>query len=396
MMMMAWGSNYTYGLFFEALLKDFGWTRAVTSAAFSLSTLLYGLLSIVAGRLTDRLGPRIVCTIGSFLLGAGYILMSRTTSVWQLYLFFGIIIGIGLAGFWAPLISPTARWFVTRRGLMTGIVSAGIGVGTLVIVPLVSRSIAVFSWQKSAIYLGIAIMAITLLAAQFMKRDPNQMGLQPYEKKDADRRRIPRNVDLPFREAVRHRQLWMVFGIYVGYGFYLYAVAVHIVIHATGLGISTINAANILAISGGTGIIGRIMIGSASDRLGIKPSIILSVSLMSAGLIWLLFCKQLWMFYLFGAVFGIGYGSISALQGPTAAELFGLRSLGIIVGFFTFSFTVGGALGPVVAGYIFDAAQSYTLAFIICIILSLTGILLALLLTPIKKERKKPVRVNYS
>lgn len=387
MMMMAWGVNFSFGLFLEALLKDIRWTRAVTSAAFSVSSLLYGLVSIISGRLTDRFGPRIVTSICCILLGMGYILMSLTTSVWQLFLFFGIIVGVSLSGFWAPLVSPVARWFTVRRGLMVGIITSGIGVGSVVIVPLVSRIIANYGWQTSYIIVGVTIMVITLLAAQFLRRDPQQMGLQPYGKDQPDRQRVVhRTEDLSFSAGIRLRQFWMAFGIYAGYGFYLYAVMVHIVLHATGLGISTVDAANILAISGGLGILGRVMIGSVSDRLGIKTSAALSITLMAIGLIWLLFCNELWMFYVFAVVFGVGYGSLSALQGPMAVELFGLRSVGIFVGCLTFSFTIGGALGPFLAGYIFDAMNSYTLAFFICVIISIAGLILALLLSPVRKE----------
>ena len=387
MMAMGWGTHYTFGVFFEALLRDFGWTRAVTSAAYSVGSILYGIFSVITGRLTDKLGPRVVGTFFSLLLAAGFLLMSLTTSVWQLFLFYGILCGIGSGGFWAPMLSPVAKWFMTRRGMMIGIVTSGIGVGTLVIVPLISRSIASLGWRKSYIILGTAVLVITVVASQFLKRDPHQMGLQPYGSSDARPDRLARRtVDSSFEEAAKLRQFWMLCGIYFSYGFYMCTVAVHIVTHATGMGISAVNAANILAISGGLGIAGRIMVGSASDRLGAKPSIILSIALMAAGLVWLLFARDLWMFYLFAVVFGFGYGSLSALQAPATAELFGLRSVGILIGCFSFSYTLGGSMGPFFAGYIFDSTKSYTLAFIICVIISIAGLMLALLLSPVRKE----------
>ena len=386
MMAMAWGASYTYGVFFDALLGEFRWTRAVTSTAYSLSTLLYGIFSIITGRLTDRLGPRAVGTICSILLGAGLLLLSLTTAVWQLLLFYGVLFGIGIGGFWAPTLSPVARWFTTRRGLMTGIVSSGIGIGTLVIVPLVSHSISSLGWRKSYLIMGAAVLVITVVASQFLKRDPQQMGLQPYGSGDIKQNSARPSVDFSFQETIHFRQFWMLCGIYFSYGFYLCTVAVHIVTHATGLGIAAVSAANILAISGGMGIAGRIMVGSASDRLGARPSIMLAITLMAAGLVWLLFARDLWTFYLFAIVFGFGYGSLSALQASATAELFGVRSVGIIMGCFSFSYTIGGAVGPVLAGYIFDSTKSYTPAFIICVIISIAGLILALLLSPARKE----------
>lgn len=386
-MAMGWGTIYTYGVFFDALLKEFGWSRAVTSAAYSLSSFLYGVVSIVTGRLTDKLGPRVVGIVCSILFASGLLLMSRTNSIWQLFLFYGVLVGIGIGGFWAPILSPIARWFTARRGMMMGIVTSGIGIGTLVTVPLISRSIESLGWRWSYVIIGGAVLVLTLAASQFLKRDPHQMGLEPYGSGSVKQEKSTRtSVNFSFQEAIHHPQFWMFCGIYFTYGFYMCTVAVHIVTYAIGLDISAVNAANILAISGGLGIAGRIMVGSASDRLGVKPSIILSIALMACGLIWLLFSQDLWMFYLFAAVFGFGYGSLSALQAPAAAELFGLHNVGTLIGCFSFSYTLGGSMGPVLAGYIFDRAGSYTTAWIICVIISITGLVLALLLRPVKKE----------
>ncbi len=111
------------------MLTELGWTRAVTSGAFSLSITLYGLLAIGMGRLTDKFGPRLVITACGLFFGLGYLLMSQITAVWHLYLFYGVIIAIGGSGLYVPLISTVARWFVRRRGVMTGIVVSGIGLG---------------------------------------------------------------------------------------------------------------------------------------------------------------------------------------------------------------------------------------------------------------------------
>ena len=110
--MVMWGTYYTFGIFFKPFLVEFGWTRAMTSGAYSLSLILHGLLGIVAGKLTDRFGPRVVVTACGLLLGSGYLLMSQVSAIWQLYLFYGVIIGIGISGGFIPLVSTVARWFV--------------------------------------------------------------------------------------------------------------------------------------------------------------------------------------------------------------------------------------------------------------------------------------------
>ena len=128
-MAVMWGTYNAFGVFFNPVLAEFGWTRAMTSGAFSLSLLVSGLSAILMGRLTDRIGPRWVVTLCGFLMGLGYLLISQVTAVWQLYLFYGVIIGIAMGGSWVPLMSTVARWFSARRSLMTGICLVGLGIG---------------------------------------------------------------------------------------------------------------------------------------------------------------------------------------------------------------------------------------------------------------------------
>jgi len=127
------GTYFSFGVFFESLLTEFGWTRAMTSGAFSLSAILLGLLAIVTGRLTDKFGPVVVVVVCGFLLGLGYLLMSQISAIWQLYLFYGVMIGIGMSGGYLPLVATVSRWFVKRRGMMAGIVLTGIDVGVMII-----------------------------------------------------------------------------------------------------------------------------------------------------------------------------------------------------------------------------------------------------------------------
>ena len=142
-MLVSWGIFLSFGVFFEPMLTEFGWTRAATSAAYSISIIVSGVLGIITGKLTDRFGPRLVMTGSGFLLGSGYLLMSQVSSIWQLYLFFGLIVGLGMSATFVPANSVITKWFVRRRGTMTGIVLAGNSVGILFIPH-------VFSWIISA------------------------------------------------------------------------------------------------------------------------------------------------------------------------------------------------------------------------------------------------------
>lgn len=369
------GTMYSFGVFFKPLLNEFGWTRAITSAAFSLQMGIHGSFYIVTGRLTDKFGPRLVMTACGLLLGLGYLIMSQVSAIWQFYLFYGVMVGIGMSGGWVPLLSIVARWFVKNRGIMTGIAASGVGLGTLIMSPLAGWLISTYGWRNSYMVIGIVVLVITIVAAQFLRRDPIQKGLLPYggsEKLDLQTR------GLSLQQAIRTRQFWTLGVVLFGSGICLQTIMVHIVLHAIELGVSVTGAVNILAIIGGVSIVGRPILGSIGDRNSNRQALMISLMLMSAVLLWLLTARELWMLYLFAAAFGIAYSGIVALQSPMIAELFGLRSHGVIFGFLAFSITAGGVLGPILAGHMFDVTGSYQLAIITCIVVSFVVWMIAL------------------
>jgi MFS family permease len=382
------GTLNTFGVFFKPLLADFGWTRATTSGAFSLAMIFNGLLAIVMGRLTDRYGPRIVLTLCGFFLGSGYMLMSRITAIWQLYLFYGVIIGTGMGGSFVPLISIVVRWFVKRRSMMTGIVSAGIGAGTLIIPPMASRLITIYHWRTAYILLGITALILVVLAAQFLKRDPTQMGQVPYGQDELEAKTVGSGTQLfAPNEVIWGRQLLLACTMYLCVGFCHFGIMVHIVAHATEFNISATSAANILAIIGVLSIAGKVVMGIAADRIGNRPAIVIGFVLMALALFWLMAARVLWTLCVFAAVFGFAYGDCAALTSPMLAELFGISSHGLILGTASFAFSIGSAIGPLLFGYIFDISGSYQMAFLIGAAISIAGVILTSHLDPTRSTR---------
>jgi len=380
-MVLVWGTFYSFGVFFKPVLIEFGWTRAMTSGAYSLSFVLYGLLGIVMGGLTDRFGPRLVVTVCGFLLGLGYLLMSQVSTIWQLYLFYGVMVGIGITAGFVPVASTVARWFVKRRGLMTGVMLAGAGVGQVIVPPVATQLISVYGWRTSYIIVGIIVLVLLVVVAQFLKRDPGQVGLLPDGNSSVEEN--PPTLEakgFSIQKAIHTRPFWVLAIMYACYGFFLQATLVHIVPHVTDLGISALLAANILAIIGGVSIAGRVGIGIASDRLGNRPVLVFVFILTGVAFVWLQFTKELWMFYLFAIIFGFAYGGLITLMSPIVAELFGLRVHGAILGVVSLSSAIGGALGPFLAGRVFDLTNSYSVAFIVCAVLSVIALILAVLL----------------
>ena len=387
-MAMTFGTYNSFGIFFEPVEDHFHWTRAITSGGFSLSWIMQGLLGIIMGRLTDRVGPRVVLTICGCLLGLGYFLMSKVGAVWQLYLFYGVIIGSGMGSSWVPIVSTVARWFTKRRSLMTGIVLSGVSIGTLIGAPVTSRLISVYDWRMSYIIMGGIVLVVIILAAQFLRRDPTQASQMPYGGSEGKMQEfVSETHSLSLREAVHTQQFWLTSGMFFCFGFLLYTIITHIVPHAIELGISPISAANILATMGGLSIVGRIVLGSAADRIGNRQVFIIGFILMAATLFWLVPAREVWGLYLFAVVFGFAFGGCATSESPLVAGLFGLSSHGLILGAINvLGFTLGAAIGPLIAGYIFDMTNSYQLAFIVCAATGVVGLILTVLLTTIEKS----------
>ncbi len=388
-MMIANGVYNAFGIFLKPVLIEFSWTRAITSGAFSLSMITFGLLGIVMGALNDRFGPRMVLSLCAFLLGLGYLLVSQVGAIWQLYLFYGVIIGAGMGGSWTPLLSTVARWFIERRGLMTGIVLTGMSAGTLIAPPIASWLVSTYDWRVAYIILGFVVLVVVTLAAQFLRLEPTHARQSPYNEART-KEQLPELATKGFslRGALRTKQFWMVLIIFFCHGFRLFAIIIHIVPHAIDLGIAPASAANILATHGGLSIVGMVVMGSVADRIGNKQACIIGFALTAAALFWLVPATEAWKLYLFAGAFGFGQAGSSVTQSPIVAELFGLRSIGLTLGIVSLAFTIGGAVGPFLTGYIFDISGSYQVAFLVSAAISIIGLILTALLTPTKKRAR--------
>lgn len=369
------GTYTAFGVFFKPLLNEFDWTRATLSGAQSLVLLIMGVLGILVGRLNDRLGPRIVVTVTGFLFGLGLLLMSGLSNLWQLYLFYGLIVGMGMSSVDVIALSTTARWFVRRRGMMTGIVKVGTGAGQMIIPLVASMFIAGFGWRTSYIIIGAVVMVLLIATGQFLRRDPASMGLLPDGERITERARPGlSDTGLSFREALGMRQLWTICLANLAIVFCLLIIMTHIVPHATDISIPPTAAAGILSTIGGISMPGRFVIGIAIDRIGNRRAMIICFILLIASLLWLQVAQELWMLYVFAVVYGLAHGGFFTVVSPMTAEHFGLRAHGALFGIVAFGGTVGGAIGPVLAGHIFDLRGSYRLAFWACTVVAAIGL----------------------
>ena len=381
---VVWGISNSFGVFFDPLIKEFGWSRATISGAASLGFLVHGVSSIFLGNLNDRFGPRLIMSACGLFLGLGFILMGTVNSVWQLYLFYGLIVSVGLGGIDVIPLSTVSRWFQKRRGMMSGIIKVGTGVGMLIMPFFINWLLNNYGWRNSFSVLSFIIIIFVLLFAQFLVRDPIlkaqliDNGISPISKNQNKSEE-----GLTFKEAIGTRQLWTVCIVYFIILFCVYTILMHIVQHAIDLGISSGMSAGILSTIGGVSITGRFLMGSASDKIGEKTALMICLLCLLFALCWLLAVQTLWMFYLFATVYGFAHGGFFSLVSPLIAKFFGTRSHGLLFGIVIFSSTIGGAIGPFMAGYIFDVTLSYKIVFLILVVLCVLAMVLTASLKPI-------------
>jgi MFS family permease len=374
---------YPFGIFLKPITAEFNWDRGALTGALAVSILVSGAIGILAGRLSDRYGPRPIVTIGGLLSGIAFLLLPLINALWHVYLILGILIGIGGVFSLIPIMSLIPRWFIKRVGIAMGITMAGLGIGGIITPPITQLLISAYDWRWACVALGLLTIIIIIPVAQFLKHSPQRAGLKPYgEGEIIESKQSPSSSmkGLSLRQAFRTRGFWL-FGLLQTFGLFCTStVMVHIVPHASDIGIPEISAAGILSFIAGIAIIGRLIIGFISDKVGGRKALTVCLILIILAVVWLLFAEEIWMFYVFAVIFGFANGGFTTLFPVITAELFGLASLGAIIGGFVIFATLGEALGAPLSGTIFDITGSYRLAFLTCIGTSTVAVIISVVL----------------
>ncbi|MFC1968413.1 MFS transporter [Chloroflexota bacterium] len=373
--------RYSFGVFFKALEDDFGLTRASTSGIFSIHMFLACIAALLAGWAVDRYGPRLVIVCMGLFTGSSLLLVSRASSVWHLYLSYGLLFALGTAAAYTVAVATTSRWFIKRRGIALGIATSGASLGVLIGAPVSAYLITSYGWRTSYAIMGLIAGIIIVGSALFLRKDPAEMGALPDgEMSDAvevatSGHRDNRKPELSLFQATRTRTFWLLIFTVWAYSFCLHMVLTHLVRHAIDLEISPVHAATVLTFIASTGILGRLAGGRISDRIGRRKIAIACAFLQAAAMLILMGSVNIWMLYLFAMLYGPTYGAMDPIVVALVVENFGLRSMGAMMGMTSIFFGIGGAAGPALAGYVFDVHGSYTIAFITGVVVMLLSIL---------------------
>jgi sugar phosphate permease len=386
-----YGARYCFGIFVKPMSAEYQWSRSVVSLGASINMFVYSACAIYLGRLLDKMAPRWIITVGASVAALSFILTSFVKTPLQFYLVYGVLLGIGSAGMGVVVCNPSVgKWFIRKRGLAIGITSMGISFGTIALTPLSGFIVKNHGWQSGFLFLGIVTLFIGVTLSQLLlgKTKPEDYGLLPDGEKNPDlvikiHSEQHHPIKLSFQKLVTDSRFWIIGVCYSLAVMTMMTVFVHQVAYALDNQIGKIAAASSLGVIGLTGFCGQFFFGWLSDHLrDAKYASCLGLIIMAAGMIILLNATTTRSLYLYAFIFGFGYGSVAPMMPILVANRFGRHVMGSVYGLLTFLIGIGGAIGPLLGGLIFDTFGSYTYVWQLNI-LTLTGV--ALLILTLKK-----------
>ncbi len=388
------GVNDAFGVFFVAILEDFGWSRAAVAGIFSCARLTEGAVSIGVGMLSDRFGLRRIVPLSAGLATLGLLLASTAHSLWLLYLAYGVLFAIGYCGLGELSHVPVlSRWFIKQRGTAIGIAMAGMGLGILLIVPLAQMCILHFGWRWAYVAMAIVLLLGVVPPTLLWQRErPEDMGLlpdgdlprEPVHRPEPSQRTASRSPTAPrewtLHDAIRTPTIWLLFAMRVCTPLGMMMVIPHHVAYLVGQGFSKPIAALAFGSLGAFSFTGRIFFGWLSDRLGQVPTIMVSYSFSMLGTLLLLHLQDtshLWLLWCHIVIYGLGFGARGPLTSALVTQMFHGRSWGAILGFLEVGSGLGGTLGPLISGVLFDWTKSYAVSFYLSMLILALAVLSA-------------------
>ncbi len=406
MQMVGSSVRMAFGVFIDPLSTEFGWSQGAITMAYALSSVVTAVASPMAGSLGDRIGARKAMMIGCTLFIVGVMLTGVINQVWQLYVTFGLMLGVAQAIFLVPLIPSAMTWFRRHLGLGMGILMAAWGLGPALATPLLGYMIEAFGWKDTFWITAVVSAFIMAGLIAVYKNKPSDHGVDPYGfvpgDPDIGSKRPPAERVKQFTGYMRRTAAyWNLSSIHflgcVGHAIIL----IYIIPIAVNEGISLVVAASLVTAMSAVSIITRLATPVMCDKYG--PKMVMTVAYLIQGLtvIMLFWTHDVWLFFAFAAAFGIGYGGEAGGFPILNRRYYGFAPVGSAHGFQMLGAGLGMALGGWIGGVIFDMMGNYDWALIISVVASVAGAVSILLLEPtnrllIPDWEKEPVAEEES
>ncbi|MFC6939547.1 MFS transporter [Salinirubellus sp. GCM10025818] len=363
--MAVYGTSYTFSVFYDSLVEQFGVGRGPLAFVFGLQTALIYVGGVAAGRATDRYGGRRVAAVSGIVLvvGLGWAALAR--SYLELLVAFGVLGGLGMAGLYVVGYATVPRWFERRRGTASALAAAGTGIGLVTLPGVADRLITTVGWRSALLAVaggaGFLALAVVLL---FADRHAD-VGADPAVEFEGGVGTAPSSPGITdgTRGTLRSVPFLLVF---VGWTFAyapIYVLVSHVVPYSTDAGFGRSTGVFAITVLGITIVLARLGVGALSDRIGRVTTFVASAGLIGAALLALPLATTPGTFLAGVVVFAVGYSGTGGLLSPVLADLFGNEGLSTVFGAASLAFALTGLLAPPLAGFWFEAAGSYAPAF---------------------------------
>ncbi|MEH6495259.1 MAG: MFS transporter [Pseudomonas marincola] len=392
-----------FSLLYPAILDEFGWDRATTAAAFTVGFVFAGAMSPVLGKLMDRVDPRYLISASTLCVSAGLVLSTFAMEPWHIYMTLGILVvgaGIMLTYVGHAMFLPV--WFDKRRGLAVGLAFSGVGVGSIVLMPLIQDVISENGWRTACWFMATLLIVVVLpLNFGFQRKSPASLGLiadgvsgEVAETKAAQSLdyvvdRVWADTEWTLLKALKTKEFWWM-GLACSCALYVwYAVQIHQTKYLVDVGFSALEASFALGLVAFAGVAGQIFLGHLSDRIGREW--VWSIALSGFAMCYILLLimetspSPIFLYAMVIMQGGLGYASATVFA-VMPADLFQGRRYGEIFGVFSMLALMGGGIGPWITGYLYDYSGSYQSGFILAILLCILSIFAIWMAAPSKRR----------
>jgi OFA family oxalate/formate antiporter-like MFS transporter len=393
---LALGILYTWSVISKAIPDAWGWTEQQKSWPFSICCLVFSLMMVPAGRLQDKISPRLVASLGGILVGLGMIMASRDTSYFNYVLGFGVLTGTGIGFGYASATPPAVKWFpAAKTGLIAGLVVSGFGLASVYAAPLTNWLVKLEGGVPNAMFiLGVAFLLTVVLLAQLLRIPP--AGYVPPGFVPPAANAVAKKEDFQPTEMLRTNQfylLWFMYACGAGAGLMIISKLATLADKQAGVKLGFVLVAS-LAIGNGAG---RIVAGMLSDRLGRKPTIVGCLLIQALLMIVLTFetpgsiLAAVPVFALVSALIGANYGANLALYPSVTKDYYGLKNFGVNYGLVFTAWGVGGFVLPLLAGRLYDAYGSFKVSCYLAASLLVVAAFVAIMLRAPHHDAQKQV-----
>jgi len=376
---IAIGAMFSLAVFLQPITASTGWSHTAVSAAMTLNFLAMGAAGFGWGALSDRIGPRPVVLSGAILLGLGLFLASRAQTPLEFQLAFGLLVGVSVGSFFSPMIAAVMGWMTTHRGLAVSLVSVGVGVAPMTMSPFAAWLVTQMDWRAAQAVIAVLVWATLVPVALFVRRPPPPPpaggGTNPAAGEGMSLASAFRST--PF--IVLALTFFACCAAHAGPIF-------HTVTYAQTCGLAPLAAVTIYSVEGLAGLGGRLGLGLAADRFGVKRVLISGLLIQALAAFAFISASRLGEFYAVAATFGFAYGGVMPLYAVLAREYFGQRILGAVFGAAAMVSSLGMAAGPAIGGWIFDSFGRYTWMYVYSGAIGLGAVAIAFAFPPFPSQ----------